>query len=254
MNQKVNARNMTRSKSGEMFHWIVIIGLPLAFITFFLAGGVKVQVESKGTWQFDFLYNNYLAAEKELLKTSIIGKQAGIETAQELAALGGNLPGIIPSCGELNGVTFWNKADTFCFPDIKKNVESLGKAKLNVATGKIFSKVGYENTVFYGIGGKETITTKYAHYTYDNSFSVDIGYSFDEYGQLFQEATTLVNQCRGKDIECIKSNKLSHWHFESCAAEIVPTSGTEFSFCVDSPSNTEIDGNKLEYKLALDFE
>ena len=239
------------SKQGGVLHWIPLIVVPLAIMTFFLLGGVRVQVEPKGIWQADFLYNNYLAAEKELLKTSITGKKIGLETAQELAVLGGNLPGIIPDCGNLNGVMFWNKADKFCFPDIKANVESLGKAKLNTATEKTFSKIGYDKTLFYSVGGKETITTKYAQYTYDNSFSVDIGYNFDEYGQLFQEATVLVNQCRGKDIPCISAAKPALWKFESCKKEVIHSSGTTFSFCVESRFTSN--GEKLNYKFALDF-
>ena len=211
-------------------------------------------MEPKGIWQLDFLSENYLAAEKKLLDLSITGKKAGLQTAEELAEQGGYLPGTESSCGKLTNFQFWNKAEKYCFPDVTQNAAALGKAKLIVATGKTFSEVGYDKTLFYGTAGKETIRTKYAHYTYDNAFSVNVGYSFDEYDTLFQETMMLLSQCRGKDLACITNNKPEGWHFDSCSNAMVPGAGTEFAFCVESPSGMMVEGRKLEYQFALDFQ
>lgn len=249
---------MISAKKGAIFHWIVIIGLPIALITFLLAGGAKVQVQPKGTWQLDFLQNNYLKAEQQLLQTSITGKRAGWDVAEELANNGGHLPGINTACGKHDGVNLWNTPQQWCFPLIKENVERSAQQKLSqTMPGNTFSKVGYDNTVFYGVGGEETIVTKYARYTFNDSFSVNIGYSFEEYQQLFQEATTMIQKCGGKGdaFNCVITAKPAHWHFQSCTQENVPEpNSNKMSFCIESPGKYVLQSSPLHYIVALDFQ
>ncbi len=242
------------NKRGAILHWI-FFGVLLAIGIFLFAGkSGYVTAGPKAAWQLDFLQHNYLEAEKEILKTTIIGRQVGVDLAQELAQHGGFKKNEAPACGAVDSINLWNRGQQNCFPDVDKAISELAAAKLeSQMPGKIF-EVGYSNTFFYGKGPEQTIRTQYARYTFDNSFYVNLGYSFSEYNQIKQEAQFLLLQCSEKVALCVSEKKPAHWHYLSCTSEaVIPADITEMVFCVESPQGYKINGEVVEYYFGLDF-
>lgn len=243
------------NKRGAILHWI-LFGVLLAFGVFFLASKTGfISIQPKAEWQLNFLQQNYLEAEKWILKTNIIARAEGIEIAQELAQQGGFAVNTPSGCGTLENNNLWNKDDKNCFPDVSTAAVELAKSKLNSQfPGKTFSSVGFRDTFFYGKGPKESIGTKDAFYTFENSFYVNIGYSFSEYTQIKQEAQSLLALCKENTAACLKEKKPPHWHYRSCTSEpMIPADVTELVFCVESPAQYKINDKRVEYMLALDF-
>lgn len=245
------------NRHGAILHWIMF-GILIAMGIFFVASNLgQQQVEQKGKWSLDFLEQNYAEAEKRLLTTTIIGKKAGVNSALELASRGGFLADELTFCGKVGEIYLWNKESTFCSPNIKHNLPIVARAQLvQELPGKEFSALDYSGTVFFGKGPLETISTPGASYTFENSFAVDLGYSFEEYAQLENDARQLLSTCKDQDIlgTCVNGQKPTYWHYHSCfGPEVIPSSTRILDFCVTSPTDAMLNGNLVQYRLALDF-
>ena len=242
------------NKKGAIMHWI-LFGVLLALGIFFMGSKAGfVSVQPTASWQLDFLQHNYLEAEKWILKTNIVARGVGTEIAQELAQHGGYKAAAPSDCGTIENINFWNKGEKNCFPDVSSAAVELAVAKLNQLSGKTFSSVGFKDTFFYGKSGKESIGTTDARYIFENSFYVNIGYSFSEYNQIKQEAQSLLAICTENVAACLKEKKPKHWHYLSCTNEpAIPADAQEIVFCVESPGKYKIHDEGVEYHFALDF-
>lgn len=229
------------NKKATLFHW-AIFGVLLGLGIFLYASNIgSVDVRAKGDWQTDFLMGNFLLAEKEILKTEILAKGVVKETTDDLALTGGFKQ--ISPCGIFDTFNLLNKKQKYCFPDVEKNAIEIAEEKLDGF------QLGFNKTVFFGKGKKKNISSTVGVYSYDHSFAVDMGYSFDEYPLLFSLAADLVVACRSETdlVTCLDSNKAEEWKYHSCTNERVPT-GRMVPFCV---SSTYLDD--LKYYFALDF-
>src|SRR3989338_4067197 len=229
-----------KHKKGTIIHWI-LLGVIFALGVFFFASKSNLlSIAPKGQWQLDFLQENYVAAEKELLKTSVVGKNVGSQIALDLARHGGYLAGQESSCGMVRGIPFWNHRETFCLPPTEENVKLLAASKIRQEIpGKQFSDFGFEGPLFFARGTKETIRSSLARYTYENSFAVNLQYSFEEYTQLELEAALLLEQCRDARnlTACIALNHASHWTSGRCDGRpSEELSERQVLFCVNSPN------------------
>lgn len=233
------------NKQGALIlHW-TIFGI-LAAIGFFFILTIKTDLAGgvKGEWQIDFLKNNYLEAEKELLKTNIDARKIGLEIARELALKGGYID-TVSECGNLGDVPLWNKAKKDCFPDISETLQSLAIKKLKDETGKEFTEVGFAGILFMGQGEEKKVISEVGVYKYHDSFAANLGYSFDEYDILESEARAMLIKCipAGNLASCLSFP--DNWHIESCTSP-GSISGRQIPFCV-----TSVEG--IEYKFGLDF-
>jgi len=235
---------------------LVLLGLLIGMGTVFLLGGLfNLGGDVKGQWQLDFLKNNYLEAEKELLKNDIIIKQVGIETAKELAANGGYLPGTESSCGKKGDVQIWFKEGRWCFLGIKGIVADLVKIKLNQKMpANKYSDISFNGPFLTGKGEKVAISRELATYIFDTSFSVYLGYSFEEYEKIQEEGLRLVSSCHGQENlkECLDNAKLNYWKYGSCDNEEFSDSKM-IPFCISSPSLYYINNEIVSYGVAFDF-
>ncbi len=250
-----------KHKKGTIIHWILLGVLFALGVFFFASKSNLLSIAPKGEWQLDFLRENYVAAQQELLKTSIVGRNVGSQVALDLARHGGYLPGEESPCGTIEGVQRWNRLDSFCFPPVDENFKQLARLRLAEALpGKQFSEMGISGSLFFARGITETIRTSHARYQYENSFAVNLPYSFEEYTQLELEASLLVEQCRdARNVTaCILANKAPHWTQGKCngmSLEEIPS--RLVPFCVDSPAAAVLTlpgiATPLTYSLALDF-
>src|SRR3989338_1244575 len=225
------------NRHGGILHWGVLLitaGL-IVFLGLSIKGSVTPGV--KGEWVVTFLKEGYLEAQKVLLKNDIIAKNIGQEIAVELAANGGFPPETSSGCGRSKGRNFWNKEEQWCLPDVKNAVITQAQEKLALRlAGKTFTDIGYSSTFFFGKGSAETIKTNHGTYTFENGFSVDVGYSFAEYDQLTAEAQRLIKACRNKRNlqECVDGARNAGWKYASCDEEEFPSEGRQIPFCVVS--------------------
>ncbi|MBI2665533.1 hypothetical protein HYX12_02860 [Candidatus Woesearchaeota archaeon] len=227
----------------------------------------------KGEWQTNFLRENFLEAQKILVKNNALARTVGREVILELAAQGGFVPGDSSECGILGTSNVWNKEEQWCLPDLKDNIAQLGKNKLDLALpGNEFFEISMDGTFFTANGPMREVKSKIGTYRFNDSFAVDLGYSFDEYSVLQQTASRLVADCRNikKLKECLDAKKLEYWKYSSCnpEQELFPVLGRKISFCVTSPSlytipfektsdstssKTTLSYVSLSYSFALDF-
>ena len=242
------------NRHGGILHWGVL--LIMAGLIVFLGLSIKSSVTPgvKGEWVVTFLKEGYFEAQKVLLKNDIIAKNIGQEIAVELAANGGFPPETSSGCGRSKGRNFWNKEEQWCLPDVKNAVITQAQEKLALRlAGKTFTDIGYSSTFFFGKGSAETIKTNHGTYTFENGFSVDVGYSFAEYDQLTAEAQRLIKACRNKRNlqECVDGARNAGWKYASCDEEEFPSEGRQIPFCVVS-SATQLSSPAL-YLFTLDF-
>ena len=249
-NNKPGFRTFLTDKKGSYFHWIVLFGLMSAVAIFLFFGRTEIVSgpSVKGEWQLDFLKNNYLPAEKDLLDYDIAARKIGRETIAEIAQNGGYSSGETSACGKnSDNVNFWNDADTVCFPQAQEPAESLALEKINKKfPDNEFSSVMFTEKLFLGNGQKNEITADNAKYIYDTGFAVDVGYSFAEYETLKSEAAILIGLCWDAENlkDCLDENK-GLWKYSSCNLENYRGENRKVSFCYDR--------NGIEYRFALDF-
>lgn len=243
------------NKKAAVMFWAIPIFVAALVLYLVLSDAFSLAAEPKGTWQLDFLNKNYLQAEKNLLLLDSTAKNIGQETALDLARNGGFLEGQQSECGSVDGVNLWNIKEKFCFPDVEKNVKEKvgGKLKLRIKNGN-FEEIKYNGNILSAKGRMDTVKSTVGSYTFDTSFSVYLGYSFDEYSKLQEEGLRLVSSCRENENlkECLDNAKKDYWKYGSCEDEGFPE-GKIVSFCVGSPGLYYIDNEQVSYEIAFDF-
>jgi len=101
------------------------------------------------------------------------------------------------------------------------------------------------------------VTAPNASYSYSTGFAVDLGYSWEEYSQLFRQAEILVNNCQQQDElkKCVNGKKPATW--QVCGEDLVDIPAKTLIFCVDSQSqgfySSKGDLVKVKYQFGLDF-
>ncbi|MBI2668525.1 hypothetical protein HYX14_01655 [Candidatus Woesearchaeota archaeon] len=243
------------NRQGALVHWI-LLGMFAALAVFFIAARAGVQAPAiKGEWALQFLNENYLEAQKEQLQMEIRVRNAGIEIARELAGQGGFESA--STCGAVDDVSLWNKEERWCWPDLAGAVNAKAQEKLLP-----FIQFGNKGTIFFGKGREKTIKSPTGKYTYDTSFSLDLGYSFDEYLLLEETARHLVDTCRNTKnlIVCLEETKKKEWEYGKCGSlEQYPANSRLLAFCIQSvydlPFGEEYirSFQAVHYQIALDF-
>ncbi len=247
------------NKKGLVIH-LVLLGLLVGIGSFILLSGtLDVETDIKGKWQLDFLTKNYQEAEKQLLKNEILIKQAGVEVAWQLVENGGYAPGTESSCGKAEEAQVWFKEGKWCFKGIATLVPEMVSEKLTTSIpGNTYSDITFSGPFLTGKGGKGVISREKATYIFDTSFTVYLGYSFDEYQRLQEEGLRLLASCVGKEElkQCLDMAKLDYWKYGSCEQEEFSDSSI-VPFCIASPQLAYLptsEGQKLvTYAIALDF-
>jgi len=253
------------NKKGIIIH-LILLGILLALGIFFVASNSNQPAVLKGEWATSFLKENYLESQKILLQNDAVAKNIGSELALDLAELGGFSQ---PSeCGTINGHNLWNKLNQWCTPDIGKNLVQQATPEFKQRLPDVqFYDVNFSNTFFYGKGLPKTIKSKAGAYTFNNDFSVDLGYSFAEYQDVEQEARILVARCANSlDLrKCLDQNRDdTRWFYNDCNDDDYTEDDRQVPFCVISPRRaTLLDFRTfkeqsgytrlVQYNLALDF-
>src|SRR3989344_1265281 len=197
------------NKKGALMHWI-LFGVLIAIAVFFIATKKPLTTEIKGQWSADFLKDNYFEAEKKLLYEEVVLRNIGMEVAKELAENGGLSKDKISECETINNTNLWNKKDKWCWPNVSWEVNDTINKKLKIRIKDVnFSEVWFKEKILFARGEKKNIISKAGNYIYDTSAAVELGYSFEEYGQLNGEAEKLVFTCKNKKklVECAENNK-----------------------------------------------
>lgn len=252
--------DLKMNKKGFILHLAVVLFVLGIILFLALTNKDVLNIDIKGEWHNDFLTNNYLQAQQELLKLDIIAKRVGSEAALELAMSGGFLENQQSECGTLGKVNIWNNKDKWCFPDFVVNLDQLAKEKFALKGKESFKEINYNGEFFVGKGEEKTITSEVGTYTYDESFAVYLGYSFDKYKSFLLEAKKLVNFCNKEHNlrTCLDKIKLNNWEYGACGSgEVFDSSNRKIKFCVESPTQSNVligDTYKtVKYNLALDF-
>jgi hypothetical protein len=234
------------NKRGAVFHWIIFgILIALAIILSSSKTGF-VTTELKGQWPIDFMRVNYFEAQKENFKVTITAKEVGKITAIELGQNGGFASGDISDCGKHQGKNLWNKQGQFCYPDIEDNFSKEAKKQFDKKGVKI-TMVNFSGTDFIGIGEEHIIDNAAGKYTYKDSFIINIDYDFSEYDYIFQQASSLLAECRGKPDLSICLQLPANWYVGKCKQSEAITE-RKVAFCVLGSERL-----KVEHHFALDF-
>lgn len=241
------------NKKAALLHWIVFGVIASVALFLILSESFAVSSQVKGQWQIDFLENYVYRAEVDLLQLNADVQQLMGEIIVQLAQRGGH--NSISYCGEHEAISLWNNGQEWCFPNVKEQAKLLLLLQLKLKpafTNIQDSGVVIQDNAVRGQGPLKQLKSqgKYAQqYTYHYDFNAPLGYSFGEYTTLLEEAQKLVNDCRNvKYLASCLEKRPSHW--QSCPEKV---DGRVVSFCIDSPSNTQIKNRMLQYKIALDF-
>jgi len=246
-----------KSKKGTIFHWI---GIAVIFaLGFAVLSPTEFGVKPKGDWQLSFLQYNYVEGEKQLADTDQLALQIGRKTVLSLASKGGFSE--TPSCGSIGGVNNWNKGQDFCFLNVDGNV--------NTEFNSIYKKYDKEAASFtVSRQGKELIgksDTKVSlgsgmeQYVLNSGFRANLGYDFDEYFLLQDQAKKMVNECKSAPQlqDCLEKVKPAYWKFGSCDNEQFEEKAGKIIFCIESPGKYAVFEKgtfvPVKYKVGLDF-
>lgn len=249
-----------KSKKGALVHWIVLgllaaIGL-FAWLTFETELGVQI----KGEWQLDYLRNFYVEGQEELVQRD----QEALFAGKKIALLLANNGGFAESspCGVIDEVYYWNKVGSFCFLEVDAEVDKA----FNVFFQKKYGKdqkytVSHQGKELVGKSEEAIILAgPKAKHTIFPHFRVNLGYSFDDYFQLQNEAKSIVDLCKWKpDLRlCLEDTKLPHWKFTNCDTDSYTEENRRVVFCSESPGKYTIlrlDGSTVpvRYRFGLDF-
>ena len=259
------------SKGGKMnkkgyITFVFIVFIAIAFgLFFFSLGKDSFGITVKGEWHLDFLNNNFLEAEKQLLKVDSTARNLGSSIALDLAENGGFLPDKESPCGKFDDFNQWNKKNTWCLPQPKILAQQLAQEKVKSSLPEYqFKDFEFNGKSFLAKGDKEIVKNSLGEYIFDTSFAANVGYSFDEYDKLAADADKIV-RCRNlKDFKkCLKENKPEYWRYKDCDASYssIPEERKITKFCVKSPELSLIatgekvfsDFHPLSYNLALDL-
>ncbi len=247
--------------------YLIFLGILIGIGAFFiLRSDAMVDVKVKGEWQLDFLQENFLVAERQLIQTDSSIKNIGSQLALDLANNGGFKPDTVSNCGQYAGVNLWNNGNRWCsnYQDILQLMINLTEEKLiEQFPNKTFFNIGIDGFFLVGQGNPEIIRTENAKYTYLSNFAINLGYPFDEYLIIQNSARELLSRCKNEnDLKsCLNSAKPTYWKYTSCEEEQYPPLGRTIPFCVNSPNLALLPlGNffvqpeiPLTYSLALDF-
>ncbi len=245
------------NKKGTVaLHWILFgiigaIGLFLYYANAFVPSSGVI-----GSWQLDMVNGFLHQSEVDLLTLDLSARDTGWKALSQLSTQGGFLQ---PSpCGMENGVNRWNIVDQWCLPEEKENMKTLFFLLFPNPTGRTFSPLTIDGERIMASGGKNVLRSTHFYlrqYTYDYSFNVNLHYSFDEYAQLAAEARKMVDTCRKEsDLHlCLNGLKPAHWFYTSCEMQVIPQGTRIWPFCVKSPNDVIVNGNVVQYNLALDF-
>lgn len=253
-------QSIFRSKKGMIMHWMVFFVFA-AFLTFVaLSSKSHITTKVSGEWQTQFLRENYLKAETDLLEIDALALKAGYSAIFETAGNGGYGEEKVSECGEVDGIALWNKKDQWCVPDGVSRAEILVEEMFGEET---LSEVHFSSGFLKGKGEKKEIVSEVGSYSYERSFSVRVGYSFEEYEQVGKQALRLINHCKGADDLglCIEREKQKGWNVGLCSDDLSLNTGRVVVFCVDSPEETYLpkgEGRErkrelVRYQFALDF-
>ena len=249
------------NKKGLSFFWILLIMLVALGTFLIIYGNIEIPIYAKGDWSLNFIKNNYLPAERELLRIDQAAIFVGQQTAVELAAHGGFTTVQNPPCGKLGEITIWNKD---CFPGVTQNALSLAQDKLKTKLADhAYSEIGFRGTTFYGKDGFSEIKADNNAYKYKADFEVNLSYSLDEWNKLLQDANAMLNRCSNtKDLKtCVNGIRPAYWKYQSCSSDEFPKDTRVINFCVESPNHYKLSiGTEsvpvswpVEYSIALDF-
>lgn len=100
--------------------------------------------------------------------------------------------------------------------------------------------------------------TRATSYTFQPNFRVNIGYDFNEYQQLKEEAAQLLTSCSNEqDVQsCLQHTKKSNWKLGDCTIEEFKLRERKVPFCVLSQYKIfDVQGNlqPVTYSIGLDF-
>lgn len=245
------------NSKGALFHWIgIVIIFALAFA---VLSPVEFGVKPKGTWQLGFLQYNFIEGEKQLTDKDQLALEVGRKTVLSLAKKGGFASE--PNCGSDGEINYWNRGQDFCFLNVD--------GEINTEFNSFYKKYDKEAKFEISRQGKELIgkTDKEIllgqknaqFYALNSGFRVNLGYYFDEYFKLQDQAKKMVNECKAASNlqDCVEKVKPSYWKFSGCENEQFAAKGQKVQFCVESPEKYTIFENgkfvPVQYKVGLDF-
>jgi hypothetical protein len=243
------------NKKGALFHWI---GIVLVFVlAFVMLSPIEFGVKAKGDWQLDFLQHNFIEAEKQLADTDELALQVGRKVVLSLASKGGFAD--TPDCGSSGEVIYWNKDQDFCFLKVDEDLNTefnFWYKQYDKDANYTISREGNEligktdTEIVLGSGNPQ-------FYTVNSGFRVNVGYDFDEYFLLQDQAKKVVAECKSAaDLQdCLQKVKPGNWNFGSCLNESFIAQDQKVAFCASS-EYTVLDGGvfvPVEYKFGLDF-
>jgi hypothetical protein len=253
------------TKGQMLLHFVIFIAI--FAVLFYLSFSIKNDVVSntiKGEWQANFMDENVVPAETQLLKNDALAFNVGINVARSLAQSAGFDTEF--TCGKHEGIALWNKKEEWCFPNQFENAALEAQRGFDFIDIDEFSDLQFIGTDFVGNGEEESIITRTATYTFENDFFVNLKYSFDEYEMLFLEARALVESCSNEANlkQCITRNKEPYWRLGLCDPQNVQNQDLSLrvaTFCIQSPHNYHLPVGdevqrplkRVEYSVALDF-
>ena len=93
----------------------------------------------------------------------------------------------------------------------------------------------------------------------NSGFRANLGYDFDEYFLLQDQAKKMVNECKSAPQlqDCLQKIKPAYWKFGSCDTELFEEKEGKIIFCIDSPGKYTVFEKgafvPVRYKVGLDF-
>lgn len=252
------------NKKAALIHW-TLLGVLLALAIFFAVSKVgQLGVEKKGQWSFDFLEKSYLPLQEKMLEEEMVMKNLATNAAWKLTEKGG-FNGESP-CGTQYGFNLWNKEEQWCFPQPNETAATL---VLEKATSKLperkLEKAYFKEMALFWEAPVLSITSAGGIYSLKGPFAVDLGYSFEDYVFLEEEAKRLVATCAGESnvLSCLDVQKKEYWQYGSCSEEgkKIVQEGRIVLFCVKSPKLYSLpvgeeylrEKKLVTYNFALDF-
>jgi hypothetical protein len=260
------------NKKGTIYHWIAfaIIGGIGLFSMLVYSTTSDFGLSAQGDWMNDFLKDISSSTQDSLLGIDQTAHFAGKIIVKNLSQNAGYLSETFPTCGLYEAVPLWNEADDFCFPEIKEEVNKIFTNKFNELyqgykeneSEKFNYEITMEGQDLIGVTNEGTLITKKlgTSQEVEPNFRVDLGYDFNEYQELFQEAIRLVSFCSGAfDLQfCLDEGLKENWKLNRCDDEIETLDIIERKaiFCVESKFGFVRPNYVFEpvkYQLALDF-
>ncbi len=242
-----------RSKKAALFHWI-LLGILLSVGTFFIFfNQFDFSSNVKGVWPLQFIRENFLEAELELLKLDVNAKNIGKIVLEKMALNGGFKES--SDCGTVSDFNAWNEQDEWCSADVSSVAKDLAEEEFTAKfPQEKFVELKFDKDNFIGLGRVKEVVSPAGVYKFNNSFNVNLPFSLEEYSNLQGKAKLLVKNCQNKVNfhSCLDQNLnqeiFTSWHYSSCepAAEEFKAEGRRVPFCAVGQGN-------LKYNFALDF-